>query len=99
MILEERIPSAFVTNSGRWPVAGIDNGFIRQNHKFFADTFHETFVAHSWKIGPADTKIEQRVAAEDHSTPREADSARAMSRCMKDFKVQVAQIYVVTIFE
>jgi shikimate kinase len=58
MILEERIPPTFVTNSGRWSVAGIDNGFIRQNHKFFADTFHETFVAHSWKIGPANTKIE-----------------------------------------
>jgi hypothetical protein len=57
IILEERISSAFITNSGGWSVARVDNGFIRQDHKFFMNAFHQPFVAATGKVGPANAKI------------------------------------------
>jgi hypothetical protein len=57
IILEERISSAFITDSGGWSVAGIDNSFIRQNHEFFMNALHQTFVAATGKVGPANAEI------------------------------------------
>jgi hypothetical protein len=57
IILEERISSAFITDSSGRAVAGIDNGFIRQDHKFFLNAFHQTFVAATGKVGSANAEI------------------------------------------
>ena len=57
IILEERIPSAFVTDSGGWSVAWVHDGFIRQDHELVIDALHQAFVAHSGKVGPANAKI------------------------------------------
>jgi hypothetical protein len=57
IILEEGIPSAFIADSGGWSVAGIDNSFIRQNHKFFMNALHQTFVAATGKVSSANTIV------------------------------------------
>ena len=73
--LEERVSTALASDSGRWSVAGIDDGLVRQNHEFFVNAFHEAFMAHARKVGSADARIEQSVAAEDHSMSREANTS------------------------
>jgi hypothetical protein len=40
LVLEERVSTAFIADSGRRPVAGIDNCFIGQDHELFTDALH-----------------------------------------------------------
>lgn len=80
-------------------MAGIDNGFIRQDHEFVMDALDQALVAATGKIGSADTELKQSITAEDYPVPQKTDPAGTMSRGVEDFKVQVIDIYSVAVLK
>lgn len=55
---EERVRPAFIADCSGWPMAGIHDGFVRQNHEFLTNALYQAFVTAARKIGPPDTKLE-----------------------------------------
>jgi len=55
----------FVSDSGLWPVAGIDDCFVGQREEFFFDTLGKCVVAAAWKVASSDGIGEEGVVSED----------------------------------
>jgi hypothetical protein len=57
MLPKKGIVSAFIADGGGWSVAGINNGFVGQDHEFSVNALYQTFVAAAGEVGSANAGI------------------------------------------